>query len=160
MVIAPAQRRFTAVVYRRYTPGWKRRMPNTAVSGDNDGMPGPTITARVGDRVIVHFRNEDRKYRGRHSMHFHAFTYRPSSDGTYIPFVSGPGANVPVGGTFTYRLVAGPNSPRQTPRMQRVSLLRQEGRGEGVSWSLGGGKGEESFSSVTSMMFLGGAGST
>lgn len=109
-VIAPAQRRFTAVVYRRYTPGWKRRMPNTAVSGDNDGMPGPTITARVGDRVIVHFRNEDRTYRGRHSMHFHAFTYRPSSDGTFIPFVSGPGANVPVGGSFTYRLVAGPNS--------------------------------------------------
>jgi FtsP/CotA-like multicopper oxidase with cupredoxin domain len=104
------QRTITAVVYRRYTAGWRRRMPDGPASADNDGIPGPLIEARVGDRVIVHFRNEDRAHGRPHSMHFHAFTYRPASDGAYIPFVSGRGAAVPVGGSFTYRLTAGPDS--------------------------------------------------
>ncbi|MGE3235350.1 MAG: hypothetical protein AB7O78_16715, partial [Thermoleophilia bacterium] len=50
--IAPADRTFTAVIYRRYTKGFRRPWPNTAESGDNDGMPGPTIRANVGDTVI------------------------------------------------------------------------------------------------------------
>lgn len=104
--IPPEQRRFVAVVYRRYTPGFRRPWPNTAESGDNDGIPGPTIRAQVGDRVIVHFRNRDTHYRLSHSMHFHAFRYAPSSDGAYIPYRSGRGAAVPVGGSFTYRLTA------------------------------------------------------
>jgi FtsP/CotA-like multicopper oxidase with cupredoxin domain len=95
-----------AIVYHRYTSGWRKLFPNTAVSGDNDGMPGPTIRANVGDRVIVHFRNEDRHYGLPHSMHFHAFRYAPSSDGAYIPHRSGPGSDVPVGGHWTYRLKA------------------------------------------------------
>ena len=43
-------------------------------------------------------------------MHFHGVHYRPGSDGAYIPGFSGPGANVKPGQTFTYRLVAGPDS--------------------------------------------------
>jgi FtsP/CotA-like multicopper oxidase with cupredoxin domain len=105
-LIQPPRRRLTAVVYRAYTRGWGRPLPNTAASADNDGIPGPLITARVGDTVLVHFRNEDRHTGLPHSMHFHAFRYAPSSDGAYIPHVSGRGANVPVGGTFTYRLRA------------------------------------------------------
>lgn len=108
--IPVAERVFTATVYRRYTPGWRRPWPNTARSGDNDGIPGPLIEARVGDAVVVHFRNGDRVHRRRHSMHFHAFTYGVGSDGAYIPFISGPGAAVPPGGSFTYRLRAGPRS--------------------------------------------------
>jgi manganese oxidase len=104
--IPVAQRAFTGVVYRRYTRGFRRRMPDTRISGDNDGMPGPLIEARVGDRVVVHFRNRDRAYGSAHSMHFHGFAYRPGSDGAYIPFVSGPGGAVPVGRGFTYRLTA------------------------------------------------------
>jgi manganese oxidase len=100
------QRRFTAVVYRRYTPGFRRPWPNRAVSGDNDGIPGPTIRAQVGDTVVVHFRNRDLHHRLPHSMHFHAFRYAPASDGAFIPFRSGRGAAVPVGGRFTYRLRA------------------------------------------------------
>lgn len=105
-----AQRTVTAIVYRRYTANWKRAMPNTARSGDNDIIPGPQIEARVGDRLVVHFRNEDRQYKLRHSMHFHAFTYKPESDGAFIPRVSGLGGDVPVGRSFTYRLTAGPQS--------------------------------------------------
>jgi FtsP/CotA-like multicopper oxidase with cupredoxin domain len=43
-------------------------------------------------------------------MHFHGVEYRFGSDGSYIPGFSGPGANVKPGSTFTYRLVAGPDS--------------------------------------------------
>ena len=43
-------------------------------------------------------------------MHFHGVHYRFGSDGSYIPGFSGPGANVKPGQTFTYRLVAGPDS--------------------------------------------------
>jgi manganese oxidase len=104
------QRRFTAVVYRRYTAGFRRSWPNRAASGDNDGIPGPTIRAEVGDTVVVHFRNRDTHHRLPHSMHFHAFRYAPSSDGAFIPFRSGPGGAVPVGGRFTYRLRAAADS--------------------------------------------------
>jgi FtsP/CotA-like multicopper oxidase with cupredoxin domain len=43
-------------------------------------------------------------------MHFHGVHYRFGSDGSYIPGFSGPGANVKPGQSFTYRLVAGPDS--------------------------------------------------
>ena len=105
-VIPPAGRRFTAVVYRRFTRGFARPWPNTSASGDNDGIPGPTIRAEVGDTVIVHFENRDHHYGLPHSMHFHAFRYAPSSDGAFIPYRSGPGGNVRVGGRWTYRLRA------------------------------------------------------
>lgn len=103
-------RTFQATVYRRYTAGFRRPWPNTPAMGDNDGIPGPTIHAEVGDTVVVHFRNLDRVHRLPHSMHFHAFRYAPSSDGSFIPYRSGRGAAVPVGGRFTYRLRAVPTS--------------------------------------------------
>jgi FtsP/CotA-like multicopper oxidase with cupredoxin domain len=103
--IGPDAHRFAATVYRRYTPGWKRPWPNRA-SGDNGGIPGPTIRARVGDKVLVHFRNLDAANRRPHSMHFHGFRYAPGSDGTYVPFVSGKGGAVPYGESWTYRLFA------------------------------------------------------
>lgn len=123
--IAPAQRQFTAVVYRRYTPGFRRPWPNTAESGDNDGMPGPTIRAEVGDTVIVHFRNRDHHYGLRHSMHFHAFRYLPSSDGAFIPFRSGRGGDVPVGGSWTYRLRAVADSYGVWPYHDHSSSMGQ-----------------------------------
>ena len=60
--LAASERKFTAIVYRRYTRNFRKAWPNTAESGDNDGMPGPTIRAEVGDTVIVHFRNPDHHY--------------------------------------------------------------------------------------------------
>src|SRR3712207_6864028 len=45
-----------------------------------------------------------------HSMHFHAFRYDAASDGAFIPGLSGRGANVRPGETFTYRLKAVPGS--------------------------------------------------
>ena len=102
---------FTAVVYRRYTPNWERMIPNRpGPSADNDGIPGPLIKADVGDTIVVHFKNLDNEYERPHSMHFHGVRYRFGSDGAYIPGFSTKGGNVKPGDSYTYRMVAGPDS--------------------------------------------------
>ena len=102
---------FTAIVYRRYTKDWERMVPNQPGSAsDNDGIPGPLIRARVGDRIVVHFKNLDNEFERPHSMHFHGVRYRFGSDGAYIPGFSTRGGNVKPGDEYTYRLVAGEDS--------------------------------------------------
>src|SRR4051794_490382 len=54
----PAQTVFPTVVYRRDTRNWHHKLPNTpADSSNQDLVPGPLLRARVGDRVLVHFKN-------------------------------------------------------------------------------------------------------
>ena len=97
------------VVYRAFTANWAAQLPDSpSVSGDNDGMPGPLLRARVGDKIIVHFKNFDPK--APHSMHFHGVHYDFPSDGAYIPGVSGPGSAVKPKATFDYKLTAGNDS--------------------------------------------------
>jgi FtsP/CotA-like multicopper oxidase with cupredoxin domain len=103
----PSQTTFQTVVYRQYTANFARQLPNE--EGDH-GIQGPLIRAELGDTILVHFENLDTVFNRPHSMHFHGVHYRPGSDGAYIPGFSGPGANVLPGKTFTYRLVAGPDS--------------------------------------------------
>jgi FtsP/CotA-like multicopper oxidase with cupredoxin domain len=43
-------------------------------------------------------------------MHFHGVHYRPSSDGAYVPGISGRDADVKPGRTYTYKLTAGRDS--------------------------------------------------
>jgi FtsP/CotA-like multicopper oxidase with cupredoxin domain len=105
---APAQTVMPTVAYRRYTRGWRRPLRNTPLSGNQDLIPGPLLRARVGDRLVVHFRNNDR--RASHSMHFHGVEYKPSSDGSFVPGVSGGDGDVKPGRTWTYRLTAGEGS--------------------------------------------------
>jgi manganese oxidase len=106
-----AETAFQTVIYRRYTANWRAPDPGVAERrGDEQGIQGPLLHARVGDHIVVHFKNMDTTFRNPHSMHFHGVTYSPSSDGSYIPGFSGPGADVPPSGTFTYRLYAGPDS--------------------------------------------------
>ena len=106
--LRPSQTVFPTVTYRRYSRGWRRPLPN--VAGNQDRIPGPLIRARVGDRILVHFKNKDRLYRRPHSMHFHGVRYKSSSDGAFVPGVSGRDGNVRPGQTWTYRLTAGPGS--------------------------------------------------
>jgi FtsP/CotA-like multicopper oxidase with cupredoxin domain len=109
--VDPADAIFPTVVYRRFTPGWKRALPNAeATSSDGLLIPGPLLRARVGDRLRVHFKNMDTLRRDPHSMHFHGVHYRPSSDGAYVPGFSGGDADVKFGHTWTYRLTAGKDS--------------------------------------------------
>jgi len=108
---APSETIFPTVVYRRFTKGWKKPLRNAPRSVvDHDLIPGPIIHLLVGDRLLVHFKNMDTTMRNPHSMHFHGVSYRPSSDGAYVPGFSGRDANVKPGQHWTYRLKAGPNS--------------------------------------------------
>ncbi|MEA2353424.1 MAG: hypothetical protein QOJ14_1838 [Thermoleophilaceae bacterium] len=111
MPVDPADSVFPTVVYRRFSPHWKRPLPNASRS-NADGLliPGPLIRARVGDRLRIHFKNRDTLRRDPHSMHFHGVHYRPSSDGAYVPGFSGKDANVKFGQSWTYRLTAGSDS--------------------------------------------------
>jgi FtsP/CotA-like multicopper oxidase with cupredoxin domain len=109
--VQPSDAVFPTVVYRRYTAGWRKPLPN-APRGDADGLliPGPLIQARVGDHLRIHFRNMDTLRHDPHSMHFHGVHYRPTSDGSYVPGFSGRDGDVKPGQTFTYRLFAGEDS--------------------------------------------------
>jgi manganese oxidase len=108
---APAETVFGTIVYRRYTRGWRRPLRNMpAGDGNQDLMPGPLIRARVGDRIRVHFKNLDTRFKRSHSMHFHGVTYPPSSDGAFVPGFSGGDGDVKPGRTWTYALRAGPDA--------------------------------------------------
>jgi FtsP/CotA-like multicopper oxidase with cupredoxin domain len=109
--VDPADSIFPTVVYRRFTPHWRRPLAN-APRSSADGLliPGPLIRARVGDRLRIHFKNMDTLRRDPHSMHFHGVRYRPSSDGAFVPGFSGRDADVKPGRSWTYRLTAGPGT--------------------------------------------------
>ena len=111
------------VVYKRFTRGWGQMLPDRFWTGDNDGIPGPTIRARVGDTVLVHFKNLDTRFNLNHSMHFHAFRYEFEDDGSFIPGASGRDAEVPPGGTALYRLVAVRGSAGVWPYHTHSSMM-------------------------------------
>ena len=104
----PAETTAETTVYRRFTRGWKRPLREPGSNGE--GIQGPLLRARVGDRVLVHFKNLDTRTGRPHSMHFHGFDYDVSSDGAWLPGFSGRGAVVKPGQSFTYRLNAGNGS--------------------------------------------------
>ena len=107
----PEETTIDTVVYKAFTRNWSKPLRNVPwVAGDNDGIPGPLIRARVGDRIVVHFKNLDTRFERPHSMHFHGVEYEFPSDGSFIPGFSGPGSDVKPGESFTYELVAGPDS--------------------------------------------------
>jgi FtsP/CotA-like multicopper oxidase with cupredoxin domain len=122
----PSDTVFPTVVYRRYTRAWRRPLPNAARhSGNQDLIPGPLLHARVGDRIVVHFKNLDTTLRNAHSMHFHGVHYKPSSDGAYVPGVSGRDAEVKPGRTWTYRLRAGADSAGVWPYHDHSPSMEQ-----------------------------------
>ena len=64
----------------------------------NGGLPGPLIKARVGDRLIVHFKNELPQAT---TVHWHGIRVPIEMDG--VPGISQP--DVETGSTFTYDFV-------------------------------------------------------
>jgi FtsP/CotA-like multicopper oxidase with cupredoxin domain len=110
-MLSPSQTVFPTVVFRRYTHHWGHPIRNAPERSSNqDLIPGPLLRARVGDRLRVHFKNLDTLYERSHSMHFHGVEYKPSSDGAFVPGVSGRDANVKPGQSWTYELTAGSDS--------------------------------------------------
>jgi manganese oxidase len=103
----PSETVIRTVTYRRFSPRWRRPLRNGHPNETGGGaIPGPLIRARVGDRIVVHFKNMDTLRDAPHSMHFHGVRYAAASDGSWIPTFSGPGGRVEPGETFTYRLRA------------------------------------------------------
>ena len=114
-------------VYREYTRNWGRRLDRPEDGGA--GIQGPLIRAQVGDTILVHFKNLDTRSARPHSMHFHGVEYDFASDGSYIPGVSGRGANVKPGESFTYRLTAGPESAGVWPYHDHSPSMMESIRG-------------------------------
>lgn len=67
---------------------------NTEVMAYNGGVPGPTLYARVGDKVIVHFENQMDEET---TVHWHGLRISDEMDGN--PRIQNP---VQPGETFTY----------------------------------------------------------
>jgi FtsP/CotA-like multicopper oxidase with cupredoxin domain/plastocyanin len=101
-----------ALILRRYTANWAapddRKVnpwdlnePDPTDNGTMGTIPGPVIECKVGDRVIVHFRNKDfragKNVKARaHSLHPHGFVFDPRYDGAFP--LSPPDATQPVAG--------------------------------------------------------------
>ena len=100
----------TALRYRAYTAGWSRPLAGNAALGPNNGMPGPTLRARVGDVIRVHFRNNDTHYRMNHGMHPHGVFYTPANDGAEIMSDPGRHGALAPGQSYTYEWRVRPDS--------------------------------------------------
>lgn len=128
-----------ALILRRYTPNWAApadqkvnpwdlNEPDPTDRGTMGTIPGPTIEAELGDTVLIHFRNLDRR-EGKelnsrvHSLHTHGLVYDSRYDGAFPLAAPDPeqpvgneaplwesvgefkykrGDRVPPGATFTY----------------------------------------------------------
>jgi FtsP/CotA-like multicopper oxidase with cupredoxin domain/plastocyanin len=100
-----------ALILRRYTQNWAapddRKVnpwdlnePDPTDNGTMGTIPGAVIECNVGDKVIVHFRNQDTRpgkaLKARtHSLHPHGFVFAPTSDGAFP--LSPPDPSQPVG---------------------------------------------------------------
>jgi FtsP/CotA-like multicopper oxidase with cupredoxin domain len=79
------------------TPVWGYRDGARADSAPS--IPGPMLRAKVGDQIVVHFKNE--LPADETTIHWHGLRLPPESDGT--PSTMSP---VPPGGSFDYRFTA------------------------------------------------------
>ncbi|MBI2912673.1 MAG: multicopper oxidase domain-containing protein [Chloroflexi bacterium] len=64
-------------------------------------VPGPTLTVTVGEKLVVHVKNNLDLV---HSLHTHLSNYDQESDGSQANIISGKGAGamIPPGGEWTY----------------------------------------------------------
>jgi len=108
---SPEQTTYFAAGYRAYTRNWEEPLPGDSLIGANDGIPGPVIRAKVGDTIIIHFRNRDTAHRNPHSIHAHGLLYGQGDDGAWNtngPDI--PGSAIALGQSYTYRFTASPSS--------------------------------------------------
>ena len=102
---------FWGLGYRAYTPGWGEPLPGDDDIGPNDGIPGPTLRAMVGDHLRVHVRNHDTHYKWPHSLHAHGVHYKPDSDGAWtFATLDTPGVAIGPGKRYTYDYSVPPDS--------------------------------------------------
>jgi len=95
--------KYRAYVYRLMTPGF-------AAPARGVNIPGPTLHGEVGDVLVVHFRNADRRLRQAVTMHPHGVRYSPEYDGAYMGEYTRAGGFIGPGETFTYQWECTPDS--------------------------------------------------
>ncbi|HET6550701.1 MAG TPA: multicopper oxidase domain-containing protein [Solirubrobacter sp.] len=95
---------FLAYVYRPMTPGFA----DYAIG--HPTIPGPTLHAEVGDVLVVHFRNGDRRLNQAVTMHPHGVRYNPEYDGAYMGEFTRAGGFIAPGETFTYQWECTPDT--------------------------------------------------
>jgi FtsP/CotA-like multicopper oxidase with cupredoxin domain len=83
---------FNALAYRAYAPNFAKPLGPATI-------PGPLLTAEVGDSIVVNFQNATP---GPVTMHPHGLFYRPEMDGAYKGRYTDPGGFVQKGKTFQY----------------------------------------------------------
>jgi FtsP/CotA-like multicopper oxidase with cupredoxin domain len=94
---------YRAYVYRLMTPGF-------ADYARGLNIPGPTLTAQVGDVLVVHFRNADRRLNQAVTMHPHGVKYNPEYDGAYMGEFTRAGGFIAPGESITYQWECTPDS--------------------------------------------------
>jgi FtsP/CotA-like multicopper oxidase with cupredoxin domain len=94
---------FRVYAFQQMTAGFDRPMAAASI-------PGPVLTAEVGDLLVVHFRNADEHLGQAVTMHPHGVRYTPDYDGTYAGAYTRPGGFVEPGEEFTYLWEATPDS--------------------------------------------------
>jgi FtsP/CotA-like multicopper oxidase with cupredoxin domain len=104
----PGKTTYRAYVYTEMTPGF-------AAPKHGPSIPGPTLYAEVGDVLVVHFRNADRRLRQAVTMHPHGVKYNPEYDGAYMGEYTRAGGFVGPGETFTYQWECTPESVGSWP---------------------------------------------
>ena len=85
----PLPKRYT---YRAYT--YQEMTAGFAAPKHAPNIPGPTLFGEVGDVLVVHFRNADRRLRQAVTMHPHGVKYNPEYDGPPIS------PTMPLGQTY------------------------------------------------------------
>lgn len=88
-----------ALRYHLYTPNFKEKLSQDPLLG----IAGPVLEVGVGEKVLIHLKNMDLKYRLPHSVHVHGLEYTDAMDGSFSAHeASKPGTAVKYGETFTY----------------------------------------------------------
>lgn len=99
----PRKRTMRAFVYQQFSAGFADPIGPAQI-------PGPRLIAEVGDTIVVHFRNADRKLNQAVTVHPHGVRYNPEYDGSYLGDYTRAGGFVEPGEEFTYTWEATPDS--------------------------------------------------
>jgi FtsP/CotA-like multicopper oxidase with cupredoxin domain len=99
----PRATTFRAFAYQLYSPGFARPLAPASI-------PGPMLEAEVGDVLVVHLRNADKRFGQAITMHPHGVRYTPDYDGSHLGDYTRAGGFVAPGEEFKYTWECRPDS--------------------------------------------------
>ena len=99
----PRATTFHALAYQLYSPGFARPLGPPSI-------PGPTLHGEVGDVIVVHLRNADKRFGDAVTLHPHGVRYTPDYDGSHLGDYTRVGGFVAPGEEFRYAWECTPDS--------------------------------------------------